>query len=514
MRRSPASRLKTVVVHECLTCSENDTSNGGEEKSMETQDKESTAGVESLLRQQLDAERLRLKSVEEELQAERLKTHGMRMLFDCMQEEHCENRRLKNILRQRKHSLRKLRKRLQSDPNVAVVGQINWDELSDFSEIEEPAERGTQNLLSAQESKEDQLRSQTLESLSHSLNGGGGSTEPLQRHIEQLTREKEQLVAQLRSSGSEKDSEILTLRTQLSDAEQSYKASGVLCDALLEEAVVLKRHLTGTAEMCQKLVRTLEMKRGFVRKITNCSLSADKVNDAGAANVPTLQQQYNNLERQLKEVVTMNSRWQQYNEQREEYVQQLLQRNVELEQAVVNRGQQLSLGQQERIDQILMDQKQKLEVAQEETAALKTENQGLRNRLQSMQDEHNRAVQKLREQYAHEAAKSRKAVLLQHSENVEALKLQMQMYREDFESERRDRERAQDHIERLEAQIRSATQQLNLNRITTNPEQTRASDPALYQPFPLEASLVGRGAVSFVAEDRSDCGEPDRRSLD
>lgn len=66
----------------------------------------------------------------------------------------------------------------------------------------------------------------------------------------------------------------------------------------------------------------------------------------------------------------MNSRWQQYNEQREEYVQQLLQRNVELEQAVVNRGQQLSLGQQERIDQILMDQKQKLEVAREETSAV------------------------------------------------------------------------------------------------------------------------------------------------
>lgn len=126
---------------------------------METQDKEST-GMESL-RRQLETERLRLRSVEEELQAERLKTHGMQMLFDCMQEEHCENRRLKNILRRRKHSLRKLRKRLQSDPNV--VGQINWDELSDFSEIEEPAERGTQNLLSAQESKEDQLRSQNVE---------------------------------------------------------------------------------------------------------------------------------------------------------------------------------------------------------------------------------------------------------------------------------------------------------------------------------------------------------------
>lgn len=83
-----------------------------------------------------------------------------------------------------------------------------------------------------------------------------------------------------------------------------------------------------------------------------------------------------------------------------------------------------------------------------------------------MQDEHNQVIQKLREQYAHEAMKSKNAVLRQHSENVEALKLQMQMYREDFESERKDRERAQDHIARLEAQIRSATQQVNACEIT------------------------------------------------
>src|SRR6218665_2651600 len=62
----------------------------------------------------------------------------------------------------------------------------------------------------------------------------------------------------------------------------------------------------------------------------------------------------------------MNFRWQQYNEQREEYVHHLVQRNVELEQALVNRGHQLSLAQQEHIDQILLEQRQKLDMVNEE----------------------------------------------------------------------------------------------------------------------------------------------------
>lgn len=56
----------------------------------------------------------------------------------------------------------------------------------------------------------------------------------------------------------------------------------------------------------------------------------------------------------------MNSRWQQYNEQREEYVQQLLQRNFELEQAVVNREQQLSNGKLEQFNEVLIDQRLKI----------------------------------------------------------------------------------------------------------------------------------------------------------
>lgn len=106
-----------------------------------------------LLKQQLEAERLRLKLLDGELEAERTKTRGMQMLFDCMQEEHCENRRLKRLVKKHRHTMQKLRRRLQAHPDGA--GQIDWEDLSDLSEIEESTERETQRLCSTQDGEQE-----------------------------------------------------------------------------------------------------------------------------------------------------------------------------------------------------------------------------------------------------------------------------------------------------------------------------------------------------------------------
>lgn len=65
----------------------------------------------------------------------------------------------------------------------------------------------------------------------------------------------------------------------------------------------------------------------------------------------------------------------------------------------------------------------------------------------------------LREKLETSAVEHAKALRMQ-AENNEALKLQMQTFQEDFESERRDRERAQTMIMQLESQIRSASHQV------------------------------------------------------
>lgn len=91
----------------------------------------------------------------------------------------------------------------------------------------------------------------------------------LLKQTEQLTRENKQIIAQCKSSGCEKDAEILNLRARLCDAEQSRKVSETRHDVLLEEVTVLKGRLLVTAEMCEKLTQTLEMKRGSVETISN-----------------------------------------------------------------------------------------------------------------------------------------------------------------------------------------------------------------------------------------------------
>lgn len=107
----------------------------------------------SLLQKQLEAESGRVKELEAELDMERMKIQGMQMLFDCMQEEHAENRRLNNLLKRRKLSLRKLRKRLQSVPSDVI--QINWDEFSDLSDTEDGVGMDTRSADLRPENPED-----------------------------------------------------------------------------------------------------------------------------------------------------------------------------------------------------------------------------------------------------------------------------------------------------------------------------------------------------------------------
>lgn len=125
-----------------------------------TQDREEVST--ELLKQQLEVERLRSKSLDGELEAEKTKTRGMEMLFDCMHEEHCENRRLRQLVKRHRHTLQKLRGCLQAHPDG--VRQVNWDNLSDLLEAEESTEREAQRLCSPSDGEQEQERpSQRIE---------------------------------------------------------------------------------------------------------------------------------------------------------------------------------------------------------------------------------------------------------------------------------------------------------------------------------------------------------------
>lgn len=80
-----------------------------------------------------------------------------------------------------------------------------------------------------------------------------------------------------------------------------------------------------------------------------------------------LKDQVITLNTQLQEVIDMNTRWQSYNKQKEEYLQTLQQKIKDMEDTAANdKPLQLSEQQQLEIDRIILQYKQKVEVTEEE----------------------------------------------------------------------------------------------------------------------------------------------------
>ena len=83
----------------------------------------------------------------------------------------------------------------------------------------------------------------------------------LQRQIEQLKRENQNLVGIVEGSDDDRVKEIARLQLELRSTVRSKEASGVFCLTLTEESVALKRRLLETVEMCQKLALSLDAQK-------------------------------------------------------------------------------------------------------------------------------------------------------------------------------------------------------------------------------------------------------------
>lgn len=83
----------------------------------------------------LNAERNRSKFLHDELTAERMKNQGMETIFQCIQEERHENRKLLMSLMRRKHVIKKLKKQLHAAGGLGNAGVR--DDGSDMSDTEE-----------------------------------------------------------------------------------------------------------------------------------------------------------------------------------------------------------------------------------------------------------------------------------------------------------------------------------------------------------------------------------------
>ncbi|MBV99696.1 TNFAIP3-interacting protein 2, partial [Eschrichtius robustus] len=240
----------------------------------------------------------------------------------------------------------------------------------------------------------------------------------IERLSEQL-EEKGRETQQLMSQPErEQEKEVALLRRSAAQKGRARAASDILCRSLAEETHQLRRTLAATAHMCQHLAKCLDE-----RQRTQ--------GDAGERS---------------PEVEDLNAKWQRYDASRDEYVRGL---HAQL------RGLQAPLEAERPSPPELM---------RKEISRLNTQ----------LEEKINDCAEARRELAA--ARRARDAAL----ERVQMLEQQILAYKDDFTSERVDRERAQSRIQELEERVALLQRQTLLLRLKVQARGSHSPDDTAF----------------------------------
>ncbi|XP_041042448.1 TNFAIP3-interacting protein 2 [Carcharodon carcharias] len=316
----------------------------------------------------------------------------------------------------------------------------------------------------------------------------------IQLRLREKEREVEQIVG---SPQHEKDGEIVRLRQALQDKDRLNATQELWCRSLAGETEQLQLRLASTADMCQQLSRQLEEQRANNGHGVEKQLSAMKQNikphqtDSPETNTYKLQEENQTLKQKVIYVEDLNAKWQKYDVSREEYVKNLHQQLKDLKSRVDRLSR---LGPSQANENVLRQEilrlNRLLEEKMKDCSRLASYRDGLgkeRAMIQQYRDEL---------QVAQAAAAAAR-------ERVQMLEQQVLVYKDDFKSEREDRERAQSRIQELEEDLARLRLQL--------PRKQEHRDPAaLHQgrvsPYYLEtdipAPLLGHGTDPLVEISR------------
>ncbi|XP_019626338.1 PREDICTED: centrosomal protein of 55 kDa-like isoform X1 [Branchiostoma belcheri] len=329
----------------------------------------------------------------------------------------------------------------------------------------------------------------------------------------------------LASSDNDKDVEIARLQKALKDARNVDHTRDVLCQSLTEETQTLKARLAATAQMCNDLAHKLDSKERMLSQAQNSiqmsvagqlgkvSLGEGSSTDAQNRAILQLEQEVNKLNTQLREVVDMNTRWQAYNDQRENYVITLqgkvtehsqladkLQRDNRQLQARIEElqnmpqsasGGGLSEEQQRYYDNLLLTAKKNLEEQREET-------EEVQNKLVRMTERYEMEKEKTEQMERRMEAMEAEHAQCKQSQNqeeiVDMLKQQLQAYKEDFEEERRDRERMQARQETVEQDLATAKATVRQLEAQLHREKNQKQFPVYHVQYDQQNALRARSA--------------------
>ncbi|XP_012879334.1 PREDICTED: TNFAIP3-interacting protein 2 [Dipodomys ordii] len=289
------------------------------------------------------------------------------------------------------------------------------------------------------------------------------------REVERLTErleEREREVRQLLNQPQqEREEEVVLLRRRLEEKERAQAASRVLCRSLAAETQQLQRTLAATTHVCQHLTGRLAEQQRAQGEVARRNPEPEHAGrDASSQSaIGKLQEENRLLRQKVIQVEDLNAKWQRYDASRDEYVRGLQEqlRGLQGSPAAAQARKEIS-----RLNRQLEERIAACDAAQQELAAAR--------------------------------------------ERVQMLEQQILTYKEDFESERADRERAHCRIQALEEKVSSLLYQVSRTEDprrpgpATTPLETDTSEPTVPRPGQLalaaegrcsDAALPGQGAL-------------------
>uniref|UniRef100_H3B6S4 TNFAIP3-interacting protein 2 n=1 Tax=Latimeria chalumnae TaxID=7897 RepID=H3B6S4_LATCH len=369
-----------------------------------------------------------LEKVQRENRALKTKLQGYSTLSTFYHEARQQVQKLGSQLAAKDAALEELRSRLaRYESLLAATGQPAPANQLHFGPSRSLVESLVEQLNEVKEQHRESQRTDHIPTFTLSK-----EVEKLQQQLREKERELQRI---LNMPQCEKDLEIVRLRRSLAEKERLQATREVLCRSLTDEKEELRFQLAATAKMCQQLSQWLEQKQQPTLEEQMQTEPSFKCTNLESSQLRTMmckiQEENKVLKQKVIHVEDLNAKWQKYDASREEYVKGLHQQLKELK---TQKEQQHVVG----------PVKTNVELMQQEIL-----------RLNRLLQEKMKECSRLKRELEDEMKASG-----EDRERIEMLQQQVIVYRDDFRSERKDRERAQSKIQELQEEIVCLQQQL------------------------------------------------------
>lgn len=387
------------------------------------------------LREKIEHFKVFIKKLQDELHSQRIRKEGAETVSKLLQESKQQTQVLQKKVKSLETVIRNLQSRLEQNGLSSDVT---------LHEGEEYFQGTSKNLLDNLTRENARLRN-----ILRNQNGDPEELVRVQKMLEDATKDNSALQTRvasleqvLKASDNDKDRTINQLSEQMAGMELELETRRMECSELDGEKRKLESQLRMVAQQCHELAQKLHSEStAAAGNRSSDTEGPDKVYGP-SDEVEKLKEENAKLNKSVLEILKMNRNWQQYNSQREEYVRQLQAELTEL------RGVGRDHSNNARDLEVQMNKV--LDEARKSVSKAHRERDQLRHQLETSEGQVRTLLQQVDQLRRQSSGPSGRG---DQSEVIEALKAQVQICTEDFESERKDREKAQNKVVRLEGEL-------------------------------------------------------------